>query len=529
MIDASSLARHFPVHAIIGPGMELLQIGSVLRRLAGTRFAASCCFDEIFEIERPKLQAIDLDLLRSLGPKLCLLRFKPNGMRIRSEFVAASDGSVVMLGGAGVTSTGELGRLGLALNDFTAHDPTVDFLMAVTTHRATLDELKELTGVLESQKEKLEQSNRMLASATAEARLASEMKSRFLSKISHELRNPLHAIAGFCKLLLDKDGDGRREEYLDAIEGSAELLVSIVGKILDLAKIEAGRLDIRKTAFDPRALFGRIMKLYEGQARVKDLDFIYRIHMDDNIWLDGDPSRIGQIVMNLAGNAVKFTERGGIEFVVTWTDGLLRVDVKDTGPGIAGGDLTRIFQPFVQVGQPLKREEGTGLGLAISLELAALMGGTLTVSSDGRSGSLFRLELPARLAASPDPESAPVPVLPAPRRVLVVDDSEVNRLVGQKLLERDGHSVKVASNGEEALAMIALDEPDVVLMDIQMPGLDGLDTLREIRRQGFSVPVIALTANAACDDREHSIAAGMHGYLTKPLDLETLRSTLRAL
>jgi CheY-like chemotaxis protein len=233
--------------------------------------------------------------------------------------------------------------------------------------------------------------------------------------------------------------------------------------------------------------------------------------------------------MNLVGNAVKFTERGGIELSVTWSDGQLRVEVKDTGPGIAGIEQTRIFQPFVQVGETDGRAEGTGLGLAISQELALIMGGSLTVSSDGRSGSLFRLEIPAPLAARPLPQSAVLAIRPTPRQVLVVDDNDLNRLLGQKLLERDGHSVQVACDGEEALAMVARHEPDVVLMDLQMPGLDGLQTMQEMRRQGFTVPVIALTANAANADRERCIAAGMDGYLTKPLELATLRATLRAL
>jgi signal transduction histidine kinase/CheY-like chemotaxis protein len=529
MIDAESLARHFPVHAIIGPGMELLQIGSTLRRLSGAAASATTRFGELFDLERPELEVPDVDSLRALGSRLCLLRFKPNGMKIRAEFVSAAGGGAVMLGSAGIASTGELADLGLTLNDFTAHDPTTDFLMAVTTHRATLDDLRRLTDVLERQKQDLQRSNELLANATAEARRASEVKSRFLSQMSHELRTPLHAISGFSKLLLDKANPEDRDEFLDAIHGSAEMLVSLVGHGLDLAKIEAGRLEITPAAFDPRALFGRIMRPQREQARMKGLSCDWRLELPGDAWLEGDALRIGQIVMNLVGNAVKFTECGGIDLAATWRDGRLLVEVKDTGPGIAESDLAGIFQPFIQVGRTNAQAEGTGLGLTISRELAALMGGSLTAWSDGRSGCLFRLELPAPLAAPPLHEADATPTAPAPRKVLVVDDNDLNRLLGRKLLERDGHSVEVACDGGEALAMIARRAPDVVLMDLQMPGLDGLETMREIRRRGFEMPVIALTANAVNGDRERCIAAGMDGYLTKPLDLPALRATLRAL
>jgi signal transduction histidine kinase/CheY-like chemotaxis protein len=526
MIDAESLARHFPVHAIIGPGMELLQIGSALRRLAGAAFPATTCFGALFDLERPGIEELDLGALRALGPRLCLLRFKPNGMRIRAEFVPAAGGGVVMLGSAGIASTGELADRGLTLNDFTAHDPTTDFLMAVTTHRATLDDLRRLTAVLEHQKEELKRSNELLAVATAEARRASEVKSRFLSQMSHELRTPLHAISGFSKLLLEKREPGNHDEFLDAIHGSAELLVSLVGQGLDLAKIEAGRQEITSLAFDPRALFGRIMRPQQQLARVKGLSCEWRVDLPGEAWLEGDALRIGQIVMNLVGNSVKFTEHGWIEVAATWRDGFLRVEVKDSGPGIAVSELDEIFQPFVRVGRTTVQAEGTGLGLAISRELAELMGGTLTAASDGRSGSLFRLELPVPLSAPPPQEAVVIPAAPTPRAVLVVDDNDLNRLLGQRLLERDGHSVQVARDGEEALAMIARRMPDVVLMDLQMPGLDGLQTMREIRRRGLAVPVIALTANAVNGDRERCLAAGMSGYLTKPLDLPDLRAAL---
>jgi CheY-like chemotaxis protein len=274
-------------------------------------------------------------------------------------------------------------------------------------------------------------------------------------------------------------------------------------------------------------LIARVTGPQEERARLKGLACEWRVELPDDVWLKGDALRIGQVLMNLLGNAVKFTEHGRIELLATWREGWLRVDVSDTGPEIPDAESAAIFQPFVQAGPEGARSQGTGLGLAISRELAELMGGTLAVSSNGESGSLFRLELPAPLATPPLRETGSGAPMPAPRRVLIVDDNDINRLLGRKLLERDGHSVEVACDGQEALAMIERQTPDVVLMDILMAGLDGLETTRELRRRGFTVPVIALTANVVQGDRERCIAAGMDGYLSKPLDIDALREAFR--
>lgn len=529
MIDASNLARHFPVHAIVGPGLQVLQLGSALKRLAG-ELPLPVCFTSLFEVERPAMAAVDLNQLRSLGPRLCLLRFKPNGMRIRAEFVASPHGHAVMLGSVGVSATAELTDLRLTLNDFTAHDPTVDFLMAVTTHRASLDDLRQLTIVLEARSEELEQGNQKLAEATAEARRASEMKSRFLSNMSHEIRTPLNAIAGFSKLLLEKAYPEDREEFLTAIHTSAELLVSLVGQVLDLAKIEAGHLEVTISPFDPHQLIEQIMGPTKERARERGLNCSWRTEIPDRIWLMGDVLRIQQVALNLLGNSVKFTDRGEIELLAKWHDDYLHFEVRDTGPGIHPHELEELFKPFVQGGDSDRHKEGTGLGLAISRNLVELLGGSLTAISDGKSGSVFRFAVPAPRIEPlvKNPEIIPYPP-PFSSSVLIVDDNEINLLLAMKLLEREGYTVQVARNGEQALAIIEQRVPDTVLMDIQMPGLDGLETTRLLRSRGIQVPVIALTANAMQGDRECCLAAGMDGYLSKPFDVKSLQSLMRDL
>jgi len=525
MIDASSLARHFPVHAIVGPGLQVLQLGSTLKRLTG-ELPLPVCFASLFEVERPAMAAVDLDQLRSLGSRLCLLRFKPTGMRIRAEFVASSHGCAVMLGSAGVSANDELTNLGLTLNDFTAHDPTADFLMAVTTHRATLDDLRQLADVLKGRSEELERGNQKLAAATVEARRASEMKSRFLSRLSHELRTPLHAIAGFSKLLMEKAYPGDREEFLNAIHTSAELLVSLVGQVLDLAKIEADCLEVAISPFDPHQLIDQIMGPTKERARARGLDCSWRTEIPDGIWLLGDALRIQQVALNLLGNSVKFTDRGEIELVVKWHDDSLHFEVRDTGPGVDEHQLEELFKPFVQGGDPKSHQQGTGLGLAISRDLVELMRGSLTATSNGKSGSIFRFAVPSPRVAPPAKDQGITLPLATPRSVMIVDDNDINLMLAMKLLEREGYTVQLARDGEQALAMIELSEPDVILMDIQMPGLDGLETTRALRRRGSKVAVIALTANAMQEDRECCIAAGMNGYLSKPFDVKALHAVM---
>jgi CheY-like chemotaxis protein len=219
---------------------------------------------------------------------------------------------------------------------------------------------------------------------------------------------------------------------------------------------------------------------------------------------------------------------------VVLSQGRLRLAVRDTGPGIAAEDLAQLFQPFVQVGPAQLQEEGSGLGLALSRELAALMGGTLSAQSEPGVGSVFVLDVPAEPAPAPAAVAAPAPAAEgqaiAPKstlRVLLVDDNAINRMVGQRLLQREGHQVEVLESGEQAIERLARETYDAVFMDVQMPGLDGLETTRILRGKGLRTPVVALTANALSGDREVCIAAGMTDYLPKPLDLGELRAVVQ--
>jgi signal transduction histidine kinase len=529
MISAETLAQRQPVHAIIGPDLRVLQLGRSLQRLCGD--AADCPFGSLFELLRPTLAVLDVATLRGLGPVFCQVKFLPNGLPLRAEFLPGDDGCVVMIGSPAVVSTEELRQYGLGFNDFAVTDPSVDFLMALTTQRATLDELHAVNANQREQRKELERINARLEAATREATDASAVKTRFLSKMSHELRTPLNAITGLAELLRDGTRDSEQLAYFDDMRDASQLLLSLIGQVLDLSKIESGQMTLECQPFDLHQAIQKVMGPLRARAEFRGLACAWIVEAPPAVWLRGDALRLQQVVLNLVGNALKFTEHGEVELRAVLAQDRLRLAVRDTGPGIAPADLAQLFQPFVQVGPVPAQQGGSGLGLALSREIAVMMGGTLTAQSVPGTGSTFVLDIPADIMAAPVASVAPAPVKSPPSkarlRLLLVDDNAINRLVGQRLLQRDGHEVEVLESGEEAIERLAHERFDAIFMDVQMPGLDGLETTRILRARGVTSPVVALTANALAGDREICLAAGMTDYLSKPLDLAELRAVVQ--
>ncbi len=323
MIDSTTLRRHFPVHALVGPGLEVRQLGPTLERFVGVQSQRT--FDDLFVLERPTLAIESAQQLRALGPTLCVVRFKPNGMSLRCEFLPADDDSVLLLGSPSVPSVDALTAQGLGFADFPAHDPTADFLMVLGTHRATLDDLRELTEKQRRQRRALEETNARLEAANTETRRASAVKSRFLAHMSHELRTPLHAISGLAHLLREDPDAARNQTYVDGIHSSAQLLVSLIGQVLDLAKIESGRMELQRSPYSLAATLGSVLQPQQARAHLKGLTFDWFIDAPAETWLLGDALRLQQICLNLVGNAVKFTERGSIRFRATLSEQRLRI------------------------------------------------------------------------------------------------------------------------------------------------------------------------------------------------------------
>jgi PAS domain S-box-containing protein len=382
-----------------------------------------------------------------------------------------------------------------------------------------------------------------LAKARDDAEAASRAKSAFLANTSHELRTPLNGLMGLTRLARQPDVDeAQRRHYLEQINDSAETLSAIINDILDLSKIEAGKLHIETLAFDLHALLQTLRKAFGTLAQARALQFSVEIDADLPRHVLGDPVRVRQILSNYLSNALKFTAHGGVRLVVyEVASGLVRFEVHDTGPGIPPEVQERLFRPFTQADQSTtRRYGGTGLGLSICHELASLMGGAVGVQSAPGQGSCFWAELPLQPTEEQDGLSGfgllDVGGPMAGMRVLMVEDNPVNMMIAVALLEQWGVKVAQATNGQQAIEAVERaaqrGQPfDAVLMDVQMPEMSGHEATRILRQRydARRLPIIALTAAALVSERDEAMAAGMNDFLTKPIDAQRLRATLMGL
>jgi len=378
-----------------------------------------------------------------------------------------------------------------------------------------------------------------LARARDDAEAASRAKSAFLANTSHEIRTPLNGLVGLARLARQPGLDAaRRERYLQQIDDSAQALSGVISDILDLSKIEAGKLRLEATDFDLHALLESIEQGYGALAEARALTLEMAVRPNVPRRVRADPVRLRQVLSNYLSNALKFTERGGVRIEVRPIDGRrLRFEVQDSGPGITAEVQARLFTPFTQADDSTTRRfGGTGLGLSICRELAQLMGGEVGVDSRPGQGSRFWAELPMPAST----EAAPVPAFGALSecsgplaglQVLIAEDNPVNMLIAVALLEQWGITVAQASNGEQAVAAVDAQADaampfDLVLMDVQMPVLGGYEATRKLRRRHASLPIIALTAAALTSERDEALASGMSDFLTKPIDAQRLHDTL---
>ncbi len=383
----------------------------------------------------------------------------------------------------------------------------------------------------------LVQAARELDAARAKAEAATRARTAFVAHMSHEIRTPMNGVLGMADLLLGRELSVQARSDAQVILDSSRALVEIIDDILDFAKADAGHLTLQPRPTDLRELLRSAVTLLSERARTAQLRVTVQVDPSVPPWLQVDSGRFRQILLNLLGNAIKFTPTGSIDVRAQWTADRLQVQVADTGIGISQAEITRLFQPFQQLdGTTTRQYGGTGLGLVICRQLVQAMGGEISVQSGVGHGSIFSFDIEAKQAALSPPMApgsvTPVGRAPAVLRVLVVEDNAVNRLVARRMLERLGHQVSEAEGGEQALEMTARCQFDLVLMDCQMPGMDGFSATRALRlRPGTDgqVTVIALTASAQAEDRQRCLDAGMNGFLAKPLDPAALAYAIATL
>lgn len=422
----------------------------------------------------------------------------------------------------------EITDLKIKVNEKRANKDVVSMMLCTL-----LSEIDEEGGEWFTEESNLNKINRLqslistLKSKKNEAESIAEMKSSFLANMSHEIRTPMNGIMGLTKLLLNTNLSGKQNEYLRAIESSSDTLLVIINDILDISKIEAGKLSLEKKEFLFINLLSSVVGVFEGKALEKGIELVANYHQNDlPEVLVGDSVRLNQILYNLINNAVKFTQEGSVTLTVNTEeisdkDVLLKFTITDTGIGISQEQQFKIFNEFSQANSSTTREfGGTGLGLSIVKKLVELQGGLVTIISEEEKGSSFIFEIlyphkklsESNISVSNDNLNFNL----GGANILLVEDNPVNQLVVTDLLSEVGAEVELAVNGQEAINLFNTEKHAVILMDMQMPIMDGYEAIRRLRRAGFDVPIIALTAHVSEVEMEKCKAAGADEYLSKP-------------
>lgn len=493
-----------------------------------------CCvgseFLNVFETLRPRIDSVQA--LRDGAGELALIGIRGTTRQMRGQFVVLPTDELVFVGSPRIVDDTSIWAWPIGIRDFAPHDGSADYAMVIEAMNVQLQDFERMVSRL-SEQERIQRALRIRAEE------ASQTKTNFLANISHEIRTPMTAILGYTELLRDEvSSAAERSDYIETIRRNGDHLLAIINDILDLSKIESGRFDVDISEVVVPDIVRDVVQLLHMRAVSQGITLTKIVEGDSAmVPICSDPVRIRQILLNIIGNAVKFTDQGSVRVVVSATPAGSRMEtriaVHDTGCGISEETLPKLFEPFSQFDSSYtRRHGGTGLGLAISRRLAAILGGRIEVASELGRGSVFTFTFESDIAKPGLVFGASAPSAPITRSrvgpltgrsVLLVEDSIDSQRILSALMSLAGARVDIASEGLSAVARFdGTYHPDLVIMDVQMPGIDGIEATERIRARGFNGRIVALTAAALSSDRDRALKAGCEGFYLKPISRSDL-------